>query len=404
MKISAIFATVVWISFCSQTHASLSFGTAFTYQGRLNTAGIPANGVYDLRFELYDALTDGNLSSISVTNAGTMVSNGLFTATLDFGLGAISGATLWLDIAVRTNGESEFAPLAPRQLLTPSPYAVYSASAGAVSPGSITSSSIPAGGIMASNIDLISLSNALGGMISGGGSPSLSIPLGLGVDVPERTLDIQDDSASVRVTSTNPASSSVIELGNSAGTAPLLGSINFTAGNTLMAQVAGVTNRCLVLKGGANCLERMRIATNGCIVVGNTYAADLGYCFYIWGDLWCNSLGSDVRWKKNILPLNNALDTVTNLQGVSFDWRSDEFPERHFASGRQLGFIAQEVEKVLPDIVHTASDGFKSLSYDKMTVVLVEAVKQQQEQISALKEENDSLKARIERIERQLAQ
>jgi hypothetical protein len=105
-------------------------GTAFTYQGRLNNGANPAGGIYDLRFTIYDAATNGNTVSGVLTNAATAVSNGLFTVTLDFGSGVFYGANYWLDIGVRTNGPGAFTPLTPRQALTPTPYAIYSATAG----------------------------------------------------------------------------------------------------------------------------------------------------------------------------------------------------------------------------------------------------------------------------------
>ena len=81
--------------------------TAFTYQGRLNDNGAPANGVYDLRFTIYDSTNNpGPIIAGPLTNSATGVNNGLFTVTLDFGPGIFSGADRWLEIAVRTNGSS----------------------------------------------------------------------------------------------------------------------------------------------------------------------------------------------------------------------------------------------------------------------------------------------------------
>ena len=105
-------------------------GTAFSYQGRLNDGANPAQGIYDLRFALYDALAGDTQVGSSLTNAATSVTNGLFTVTLDFGA-AFTGNARWLEIGVRTNGSGAFATLAPRQPLTPSPYALYAPSAGA---------------------------------------------------------------------------------------------------------------------------------------------------------------------------------------------------------------------------------------------------------------------------------
>jgi hypothetical protein len=79
-------------------------GTAFTYQGRLNDGNAGANGSYDLQFNIFDAVTNGATQGSSITNAATIVSNGLFTVTLDFGAGIFDGSDRWLEIGVRTNG------------------------------------------------------------------------------------------------------------------------------------------------------------------------------------------------------------------------------------------------------------------------------------------------------------
>ena len=111
----------------STVHAQ---GTAFSYQGRLNTNGSPATGLYDFSFALYDALSGGTQQGATVTTSAVGVTNGLFTVTLDFG-NQFTGSALWLDISVRTNGAGSFTELAPRQALTPAPYAVYAENANA---------------------------------------------------------------------------------------------------------------------------------------------------------------------------------------------------------------------------------------------------------------------------------
>ena len=108
-------------------------GTAFSYQGKLNDNGGPATGIYDLRFTIFDAVTNGNVVSGILTNAATSVTNGLFTVTLDFGSGVFTGNARWLEIAVRTNGASGFVTLTPRQPLTPTPYAILAGTAGGLS-------------------------------------------------------------------------------------------------------------------------------------------------------------------------------------------------------------------------------------------------------------------------------
>jgi hypothetical protein len=99
-------------------------GTAFTYQGRLNSAASPVNGNYDLTFTLFNTNTTGVAIAGPVTNSATAVDNGLFTTVIDFGAGIITDGTNWLEIAVRTNGGGSFSTLAPRQQLTPAPFAI----------------------------------------------------------------------------------------------------------------------------------------------------------------------------------------------------------------------------------------------------------------------------------------
>lgn len=100
-------------------------GTAFNYQGRLSDSGSPANGSYDLRFAVYNAVTNGSQASISLTNFSVAVSNGLFSTTLDFG-NLFTGSNYWLDVAVRaTNVTTVFTTLVPRQPILPVPYAIF---------------------------------------------------------------------------------------------------------------------------------------------------------------------------------------------------------------------------------------------------------------------------------------
>ncbi|MBI3850306.1 MAG: hypothetical protein HY298_08465 [Verrucomicrobia bacterium] len=127
--IAAIIAITWLLSGATQIRAQ---GTAFTYQGRLADTGSPANGNYDLRFTVYDSTNSpGTIIAGPLTNAPTVVSNGLFTVKLDFGASVFTGAARWLEIAVRTNGSGAFATLTPRQHLTPTPYAIYAGGANA---------------------------------------------------------------------------------------------------------------------------------------------------------------------------------------------------------------------------------------------------------------------------------
>jgi len=93
---------------------------------------------------------------------------------------------------------------------------------------------------------------------------------------------------------------------------------------------------------------------------------------------------SDRRWKKNIETIPGALNKVTALRGVDFEWRCADFPEMGFPDGKHLGLVAQDVEAVLPEVVQTGTDGHKSIEYVSLVALLVEAVKEQQKEILQL--------------------
>jgi len=112
----------------------------------------------------------------------------------------------------------------------------------------------------------------------------------------------------------------------------------------------------------------------------------------LWGSWKLNGLPiattSDGRLKINITPLQNSLDKILQLQGVEYD-RTDY--EKH-----EIGMVAQEVEKVIPDLVKEDSEGTKILEYQNLTAVLVEAIKEQQEQINTLKQTVKELSTKLE--------
>jgi microcystin-dependent protein len=128
-KLSSLFYAVACCGLFTAAGPALAQGTAFTLQGQLINAGVPASGNYDLQCALFTNLIQGSQYGPSVTVSNVAVSAGLFTTILDFGTGVYNGTNYWLDIAVRTNGGSAFSELSPRQPLTPTPYAVFAGGA-----------------------------------------------------------------------------------------------------------------------------------------------------------------------------------------------------------------------------------------------------------------------------------
>ena len=93
---------------------------------------------------------------------------------------------------------------------------------------------------------------------------------------------------------------------------------------------------------------------------------------------------SDIRYKTDISPIRNPLEKIMQMQGVTYDWKIKEYPNMNFSNKLQIGFIAQDVEKIFPEMVFTDDAGYKSIDYSRLTPVLVETIKDQQKQINEL--------------------
>ncbi|RYZ92246.1 MAG: tail fiber domain-containing protein [Proteobacteria bacterium] len=156
----------------------------------------------------------------------------------------------------------------------------------------------------------------------------------------------------------------------------------------------------------------MKLDVNGNVVVGNAYK------FYVGAVAVCDNTGcsspSDRRYKENITPLASSLEKLLKLQGVGYDW----IDKSAFNSQHQIGFIAQDVEKIFPEVVKTdGKTGFKTVVYDHLTAPIVEALRtlkadltQKSDRaefaaaIADLKLENERLKAENSRVKNYLCE
>ncbi|MFN8254306.1 MAG: tail fiber domain-containing protein [Bacteroidales bacterium] len=213
----------------------------------------------------------------------------------------------------------------------------------------------------------------------------------------------------------------------------LAGSNNTGSGNILIGTSAGsgvVTNNSLYIDNSSTSTPLIygdfslrRLSFNGNVGVNrNSYSnvslavspnglnygiyVDAGSTLYAAlfnGDIRVNSTTytSDIRYKTNIEDFKNGLEKVLQIQGVMFDWNKSKYPKNGFSDTRQIGFIAQNIEKVLPELVEEDAEGMKSVDYSKITVVLVEAVKEQQNQIESMVSENAKLNLRVKELENQ---
>ena len=92
---------------------------------------------------------------------------------------------------------------------------------------------------------------------------------------------------------------------------------------------------------------------------------------------------SDITLKDNVRPIESAIFKVQQIRGVTFDWneKSGKIEQK---KGHDVGLIAQEVEKVLPEVIQIREDGIKAIAYEKVVPLLVEAIKEQQTLIEDL--------------------
>lgn len=217
--------------------------------------------------------------------------------------------------------------------------------------------------------------------------------LGIGTSSPEEGLSLYSGNVKIDQSNANNGdlSTGAIKFGQG-GTGEGIASKRTSGGNS-----AGIDFY-------TNSTARISIANAGNVGIGNTAP---GAKLDVNGAVKCVSLTqtSDMRFKQNIATVSGALGKVMQLRGVGFDWRNGEFPSMGFSNGRQIGFIAQEVEKVLPELVSKDGNGFESVSYTSLVPVLVEAVKEQQATISEQKKRIDELEgklARVDAIEREL--
>lgn len=142
-------------------------------------------------------------------------------------------------------------------------------------------------------------------------------------------------------------------------------------------------------------VTRMTLSGAGNLTVAGSVTASCGL-------LIC----SDARYKKNITNLYNSLNNLLRINGVRYDLRQSDFPEKNFSDKNQIGFIAQDLEKIFPEMVFTDEKGFKSVDYARLTPVLVEAVKELSIKIEILEEKvsaMQNLKTRLEKLETLLA-
>ncbi len=146
-----------------------------------------------------------------------------------------------------------------------------------------------------------------------------------------------------------------------------------------------------------NNLEKMRIQTDGDVGIGTTNPT---FKLHVIGKIKSDGITetSDERLKENIATIDNALIKVLALRGVYFDWKT----ELDMDTTNQMGIIAQEMEKVIPEVVNTDEEGYKSIEYAKLVALLIEAIKEQESVIQTQKTKLTLQQAQLSNVQSDL--
>ena len=214
--------------------------------------------------------------------------------------------------------------------------------------------------------DVAEVKSAFTNTFNSGGNTSLSSLTGLGDDALKQYALLAGRAGGQTLSGGNAANDALTISGNS------------VSGNTL-------TNANLNFNvGDSGSTQAMTILNNGNVAIGT---ADPGaYKLYINGGGYLNdsawTYASDRRLKENISPLTDSLSVISQLNPVQFDYIN--------GGKNQLGFIAQDVQKVLPNLVEKRPDGMLGLRTDELLPVAIRAIQQQQTEIEALQKGNGS--------------
>ena len=172
-----------------------------------------------------------------------------------------------------------------------------------------------------------------------------------------------------------------------------------TTAGALLDLVGAGTGSSSVIVPRDTTANRPTTPVNGMIRYNTTTAL---FEFYQ-GGAWRNyTVTSDARLKSNVLPLRNAASLIKKLRPVYFDWDQSTARGRSYGTKRQVGFLAQELEQVVPEVVEKGEDTFRSVQYGNIVAVTVGALQELSEENAALRIQGAALEERLNEIERRI--
>ncbi|PCJ86711.1 MAG: hypothetical protein COA57_05740 [Flavobacteriales bacterium] len=202
--------------------------------------------------------------------------------------------------------------------------------------------------------------------------------VGIGTITPNELLSVNNPSGHVSIQLTDLASNATANDGFTLSLSNSFVVFNNQEGGAFYFNSGNVA-------AGQPLINHMVIQPNGNVGIGGSPACKLdvngGICGY------SSLTPSDQSIKKNIQGLDNSLEKIQQLIGISFEWDLDTLPDSLIMAGTQIGFIAQQVDSVIPEVVHEdTATGLLSVDYSSIIPYMVEAIKEQQQMIDSLKQ------------------
>lgn len=349
---------------------------SFTYQGVLTEGGAPINGVVDLSFGMFTMPSGGVQVGPIQTRPGVTLANGVFSTRLDFEPVVPVTDGVWIE--TRVNG----IPLTRERL--------------ASVPRAVQAMTVPWEGITGTVPTSVSPWVNTGGNLSYTGGR-----VGIGVS-PAYPLHVQAGSIPAAVIESTGAFGTWFNLSNTSSGGVFWQFISTGSGNG-----EGPGNLLIGRSTSAGTIGPVMAMTfSGNVGIGTTAPSQR---LTVAGNVLANNVGvpSSIRFKDHVAPMGDALARLLKLEGVRFDWKPEFAKERGFV--HDVGFVAEDVEKVFPEIVLKDADGnVIGMDYSRVTAVAVEAIKQlreeQKKELERLRGEKDreiaELRERLERLER----
>jgi hypothetical protein len=334
-----------------------------TYQGKLASAGSAVSGEAPMRFSLWSHPTNteaGDRLSLPIQYPGVAIIGGLFSVDLDFTIpnapANYDGTERYLQIEVADlNGSGNFTTLLPRQRLAPAPHAIYALRAGAAARATLADNATNASSAFNAQNAVFAqqAGSANTATTAGSASTALAAPWSGLVGVPFGFTDGIDNTGGWVEDAANDKAYTTRQIG-----------INTSATGSFSFAVAGT-------------------------------AAKTG------GGSW--AVFSDERLKHDIKPMAGTLDRLLQLRGYTYEYNTDAVESRLALPGTQIGLMAQEVERIFPDWVAKDDQGYRYVTERSTTALMVEALRdlrtEKDAAIQALREQNERLQARLDRLE-----